>query len=133
MINGIGPIGYGTSNVGSVFGSTLGVEEGSLGTGGLVRAYQDAVKAALENATLLKTITVNALKVTVDYNQWPLIEKLCRENNISMEDTAYTENVTSKLLVPIADTDRIASDIIDLTGAKATIVRDDAEYTIFSD
>ena len=104
-----------------------------LGTGGLVRAYQDAVKAALENATLLKTITVNALKVTVDYNQWPLIEKLCRENNISMEDTAYTENVTSRLMIPIADTDRIVSDIIELTGAKATIVRDEAEYTIFSD
>lgn len=40
MINGIGPIGYGTSNVGSVFGSTLGVEEGSLGTG--VNATEEA-------------------------------------------------------------------------------------------
>ena len=40
MVNGIGPIGYGTSNVGSVFGSTLGVEEGSLGTG--VNATEEA-------------------------------------------------------------------------------------------
>ncbi len=40
MVNGIGPIGYGTSNVGSVFGSTLGVEEGSLGAG--VNATEEA-------------------------------------------------------------------------------------------
>ena len=104
-----------------------------LGTGGLVRAYQDAVKAALEDATLLKSIAVNAIKVTIDYNLWPLIEKLCRERNIHIEDTSYTDNVTSKLMVPIADTDDVVLKITEITNARAKVVTDKAQYTIFSD
>lgn len=53
MVNGISPIGFGSSFVGSVFGSTLGVEEGSLGTGvqgakeaqGIGKVGQDAAGA----------------------------------------------------------------------------------------
>lgn len=104
-----------------------------LGTGGLVRAYQDAVKAALEDATLLRTIAVNALHITVDYNRWQLIEKLCRDKNIHIEETAYTENVTAKLMVKTETTDNVVSQITELTNAKAKIVRDDTVYTIFSD
>lgn len=104
-----------------------------LGTGGLVRAYQDAVKAALEDATLLRTIAVNALHITVDYNRWQLIEKLCRDKNIHIEETAYTENVTAKLMVRTETTDNVVSQITELTNAKAKIVRDDTIYTIFSD
>lgn len=104
-----------------------------LGTGGLVRAYQDAVKAALEDATLLRTIAVNALHITVDYNRWQLIEKLCRDKNIHIEETAYTENVTAKLMVKTETTDYVVSQITELTNAKAKIVRDDTVYTIFSD
>ena len=104
-----------------------------LGTGGLVRAYQDAVKAALEDATLLRTMAVNALHITVDYNRWQLIEKLCRDKNIHIEETAYTENVTAKLMVKTETTDYVVSQITELTNAKAKIVRDDTVYTIFSD
>ena len=104
-----------------------------LGTGGLVRAYQDAVKAALEDATLLRTIAVNALHITVDYNRWQLIEKLCRDKNIHIEETAYTENVTAKLMVKTETTDNVVSQITEITNAKAKIVRDDTVYTIFSD
>ena len=104
-----------------------------LGTGGLVRAYQDAVKAALEDATFLKTIEVNSLEVTIDYNQWPLIEKLCRDRKLHIDDTSYTQNVTAVIKVPIADTDMVVAEITELTNAKAKVVRDNAVYTIFSD
>ena len=71
-----------------------------LGTGGLVRAYQDAVRAALKGCTLLRAIEVNEVVVTTNYNFWPQIEKLCRDNNLNM-DISYLENVTASIKIPL--------------------------------
>ena len=94
-----------------------------LGTGGLVRAYQDAVRAALENAKLLSTFTAEVIEVTADYNNWQTIEQLCRSQSLGVAEVNYMENVTAKIEIPVNDTDAVIEKLADLTGGKASVTR----------
>ena len=104
-----------------------------LGTGGLVRAYQDAVKEALNSATFLHAISVNEIIVTLDYNNYRKLDNLIRSNNLFASDVSYMENVTAKIKIPVEKTNSIVRQITEMTFGKAHIERDDEEYTIFSD
>lgn len=74
------------------FGGTL------LGTGGLVRAYSDAVKAALENAVLGEARTMRRYSLTVPYSLSGRIENWITQNG-ELLDTIYQELVTYEFLV----------------------------------
>ena len=104
-----------------------------LGTGGLVRAYQDAVKEALENCIFLHTIKVHKIIVVLDYNNWTKVEKFCRDKKLNIEDTVFLESVKATISIPMDETDQIISEITEITNGKAQIDKDDREYTIFSD
>ena len=94
-----------------------------LGTGGLVRAYQDAVKEALINAELLSTFTASIIEVTSDYNNWGAIENLCRSQSLGVSDINYTESVAAKIEIPIDNTTDVIKKITDISNGKAIIVK----------
>ena len=104
-----------------------------LGTGGLVRAYQDAIKDALDKCDYMHTIEVNELEMTLDYNMWPKIENYCKETGITIGELVFLENVKVKIKTPVEDTDRVIDEIIEITSGKCHIEKDDEKHTIFSD
>lgn len=86
------------------FGGTL------LGTGGLVRAYSDAVKAALEEAVLGEARLMRRYRLTVPYSLSGRIENWLGHQT-EILDTEYGEAVTYTFLCP----EDITADIAELT------------------
>ncbi|MDE7325485.1 MAG: YigZ family protein, partial [Lachnospiraceae bacterium] len=70
-----------------------------LGTGGLVRAYQAAVKAGLTACTLATRNLGKKLVITTDYSGIGKLQYIAASENISLLSTEYTDAVTVTLFV----------------------------------
>lgn len=92
-----------------------------LGTGGLVRAYQDAVKAALDKALLFKTVTVDVIEVISDYNNWAKAEQFLRSNNITIADIGYSDRIKAIIEVETDNTQAYIKTLTDITYAKMSM------------
>ena len=69
------------------FGGTL------LGTGGLVRAYQQAVNEAIDKATLTQPVTMGQYSVSVPYSLINRTETLLQSSAV-IEERSYDEQAT---------------------------------------
>ncbi len=76
------------------FGGTL------LGTGGLIRAYQDASKKGIAQSEVINAIEGVSAYIDTDYNNMGKIQYICAEQDVVIEDIEYTDKVHMKLLVP---------------------------------
>lgn len=75
------------------FGGTL------LGTGGLVRAYTEAVKAGIANSVIIEKQFGHRLMVQTDYNGIGKLQYLAAQSDIKLLTTDYTDLVTCTLFV----------------------------------
>lgn len=99
------------------FGGTL------LGAGGLVRAYGDAVRAALAEAGTLRRTLVREHLLDLDHADAGRVESDLRARGITIVDTAYGALVTLRLGVPPEQEQRLAALVAELTaGAVETRV-----------
>lgn len=73
------------------FGGTL------LGTGGLVKAYSDASKAALNNANIVEKEEGYLLEITLNYNDMSNFEYFCNQNKMQIIKKDYLDKI--KILV----------------------------------
>jgi putative IMPACT (imprinted ancient) family translation regulator len=92
-----------------------------LGTGGLVRAYQGAVKAGLEQCVLLEQHRGYRLQLQTDYNHYGKIEYLLRERGITPEDSRFEADVALTVTVDEAVAEDLIQQFIDQTGGNVTI------------
>lgn len=97
------------------FGGTL------LGTGGLVRAYGGAVREGLKNCVLLTCIEGVRHVISSDYTDLGKIQYILVEEKATQENTEYTDRVTSTVLLPAADEERVRKKLTDATGGRCTI------------
>ena len=97
------------------FGGTL------LGTGGLVRAYGGAVREGLKNCVLLTCIEGVRLVISSDYTDLGKIQYILGEEKATQENSEYTDRVTSTVLLPAADEERVRKKLTDATGGRCTI------------
>ncbi len=79
------------------FGGTL------LGTGGLIRAYQEASKKGLAQSDIIDAVEGISAYIDTDYNNMGKIQYICAEQNVVIEDIEYTDKVHMKLLIPQED------------------------------
>jgi uncharacterized YigZ family protein len=100
-----------------------------LGTGGLVRAYQGALKEALELCRTASQQYGVRLRIKTDYNMIGKIQYLLANNNINIEASTYTADVELIALVPIDIYDRLIAEITEVTSAKAVL--EEIERTYF--
>ncbi|GAA1164448.1 YigZ family protein [Nocardioides aquiterrae] len=99
------------------FGGTL------LGAGGLVRAYGDVVRAALEPAGTLRRSLVREHLLELEHADAGRVESELRSRGIAVLDTAYAGHVTLRLGVPPDQEERLAALVAELTsGAGETRV-----------
>ena len=100
-----------------------------LGTGGLVRAYQGATIAGLDNCILMKECQGYQVQITTDYNGYGKIEYILRERNIPMGQGEYLDNVKISLVIPEDQIGFVEAEIADKTSGSATFDKGDlVEY-----
>lgn len=92
-----------------------------LGTGGLVRAYQKAVREGLAASTLMDKKKGRKLTVEADYNALGKLQHLAAQNSLFPLDAVYTDKVEWMLLVPSEQQETIGREIMDITGGNARI------------
>lgn len=97
------------------FGGTL------LGAGNLVRAYQQAARAALEASEIIENIFGVELALTVDYAASGKLKYLLEKEKRPMLDTSYTDQVTFRLVVPEEEVSSFRQMIREQTGGQGRI------------
>lgn len=109
------------------FGGTL------LGTGGLVRAYTQAVKAGLSGCKLGTMRAGVRLEVLTDYNGIGKILYIMGTKGIEPEDSLYTDTVQLVLLVPAEDKEALCKEFTEATAGKAKITVKEELYFVDRD
>lgn len=90
-----------------------------LGTGGLVRAYQGAVKEGLLHCVVLRREIGERLRIQTDYTGLGKLQYLAAQLSLSILDTQYTEQVTVELLVPLTLRADLEKKLSEATNGKA--------------
>lgn len=72
-----------------------------LGTGGLVRAYSEASKKALQKTNYIEKEKGKEAKITVSYCDVESLKYYCRKNNINIIKEEYSDNV--EVLIEISN------------------------------
>ena len=95
------------------FGGTL------LGTGGLVRAYQGAVKEGLQASTVITKRLGYRYEIGTDYTGLGKIQYILGQRQISVQDTQYTDKVLMKVILPYDQEQCVVSEITEGTNGQA--------------
>ena len=92
-----------------------------LGTGGLVRAYQQATKAGLSASETIEKKDGAVLFIRTDYTGIGRLQYLFAQEKITVMDTAYEADVLVKAVIPENDKKRIEKTIIEQTNGTAKL------------
>ncbi len=98
------------------FGGTL------LGAGGLVRAYSDAVRAALDEVGTLRRELVREYSIEAPYDAAGRLETDLRSSGVTVLDTTYDAAVTLRIGAPPAEEKRLAALVAELTAGASVLV-----------
>jgi len=104
------------------FGGTL------LGIGGLVRAYSKAAVEVVKKAKVVKKKACQLTTIKCDYSLLGKVKNYIIENNISIIETNFLEQVILTVLLPEDCKDRIINDIINLTSNKCEVITIKEQY-----
>lgn len=97
------------------FGGTL------LGTGGLVRAYTEAAKAALAAGVVKKRRPMIRAKLGMDYGDLGKLQYLIAQEDAVIADTIYEDRVTLLVDVYAPDYERFVKAVMEATGARVPV------------
>ena len=121
-------LGEGVRNIAVVvtryFGGTL------LGTGGLVRAYSQAVKEGLRNCTVGTMRYGCELEIQTDYNGIGKIQYLLGQRNITPIDSVYTDMVLLKICIPAEMEEELTKELVEATCGKVQVEKVNELYYI---
>ena len=97
------------------FGGTL------LGTGGLIRAYSQAVSDGLLQTVILEKLDGFEVVIQTDYNNLGKVEYCLASNSIARNNTDYTDQVKITLLTTEEELALITKELSELTNGKISI------------
>ena len=92
-----------------------------LGTGGLVRAYQQATKEGLAASEIIEKKDGAVLFIRTDYTGIGRLQYLFAQEKLTVMDTAYEADVLVKAVIPENDKKRIEKTIIEQTNGTAKL------------
>lgn len=75
-----------------------------LGTGGLVRAYTDSSKQALEVAKIIELQYGKIIEYCIEYDEFEYFKYICEKNNIEIINTEYSNNI--KAIIKLKEEDK---------------------------
>ena len=97
------------------FGGTL------LGAGGLVRAYAQAAKMALDAAGISVVRMWREMLLACNYAQYERLSKIAGDQGAVIEATDFGADVTLTLLVPMAEADAFCAHMTDVSAGTALL------------
>ena len=103
------------------FGGTL------LGTGGLVRAYSDSLKAAIANAKTSELLNAYKVSFEINYDDYGKVENLVQNLNQLNENNIYSlaktfENVVKlEYLISTDVFDKFKTELVNITRGKVVL------------
>jgi uncharacterized YigZ family protein len=97
------------------FGGTL------LGTGGLVHAYGESVKAVLETTVFEEFVEKTDFEIKADYQTYQAVKKILSDYTLYDVEEDFGELVTVKGNIAIEKKEEFTSKIFDLTNGKTVI------------
>ena len=89
-----------------------------LGTGGLVRAYTQGCKAALQAAGLVRMELSSTIRCTVSYSLWNSVQYALQKMPVQTADVSYAEDVSFTLAMRKKDSDDVEIHLRNLTDGK---------------
>lgn len=101
------------------FGGTL------LGTGGLIRAYTDAVKEGIKASDIMDKRRAYKLRIKTDYTYMGKIQYIAASNEIAVTETIYGDKVEYVMLVTPDKLEHFIELVISATSAAVNIVNED--------
>ena len=112
-----------------------------LGTGGLVRAYQQATKEGLLASDIIEKQDGSILLIRTDYTGIGKLQYLFAQEKITVIDTEYAADVLVKAVIPEADRERIEKIVTEQTngtakqewGDEVTFAEHDGEVLLFEE
>ena len=107
------------------FGGTL------LGTGGLIRAYQKATQAGLDNSVIAIKQKGRLLTIKTDYNGIGKIQYILGKQGITLVDSRYEVAVELEAMVPVEQLEELQKEITEATnGAACFELGEPVEYAV---
>lgn len=109
------PVGEITVVVTRYFGGIL------LGTGGLVKAYQDSVKNALDSLKTTNMVLLTSYSIEIDHSSVTLFQRLVKQLNAQIVDQEYAEVVRYKIDVPNDNAEQFTAGVVQMTSGSCRI------------
>ncbi len=103
-----------------------------LGTGGLIRAYTSAAKEALADCETGVLVDGVRASLDADYNYVGKIQHLCIQNNITIVNTQYADNVTFEIMMEKQDQPAFEKSLTELSSGKMSL-RDINDVKMYRD
>lgn len=104
-----------------------------LGTGGLVRAYTKAAKAAVNEAKIVDKVLYNLYKIRIDYTLHGKIQNQIMNGDYIIKDTTYDDKVNIFVYCKPNDSSEFIKKITDLSSGSAYVEEKDPIYLTFFD
>lgn len=92
-----------------------------LGAGGLVRAYTDAVAAALKQAQLIKHIAMSRLSVRLEYADEARVRRWIEQQGYTLLNADHEDGVHMTVQLPAPDAESARGVLRDLTQGRARV------------
>ncbi|MFO8037203.1 MAG: YigZ family protein [Anaerolineales bacterium] len=86
-----------------------------LGTGGLVRAYSDAVRAVLEITPKAKKGIAHLISITTPYPFYEPISRIAKQHQAVIKEEIFTSDVKMTLAVPVDAYMDFRNSVLDIT------------------
>ena len=99
-----------------------------LGTGGLVRAYSQGAKAALEAGEIVLMQSCMMCKLQCSYNQYGKVSSLIMEIGAEIDDTVFEADVVINFHIKPEELDRLNKQLADATSGEVQAVSDGEKY-----
>lgn len=102
-----------------------------LGTGGLVRAYSQGAKIAVNAGKIVTMRLCSDVSLVCDYSQYGKISGLIPENNGIIDNSEFTNNVTISFHITNEDLNKLDKSLADVTcGTVKTTIKGEKFYLI---
>ena len=99
-----------------------------LGTGGLVRAYTQALQAAVENSEMITMRGGVQYTVSADYTLTGKLQHLFATEGVFVKDTIYSEQVTFCIVIPPALEEKLKKSMIELSSGRLFLEKNGYSY-----
>ena len=99
-----------------------------LGTGGLVRAYSQGCKLALDAGEIILMQSCLICSTRCNYNQYGKVSSLVMENGATVDDTIYESDVKIKFHIPPEQLPQFNKKLADATSGEVQAVSDGESY-----